>query len=59
MDECLAARNEGPAHHDEWDPDVGTDSLAYQTAGQLGCEKSNEEDLDGAQVSMADYSFVE
>ena len=54
MDESLAARNEGPAHHDEWDPDVGADSLAYQAAGQLGGEECNEEDLDGAVVSMPD-----
>lgn len=46
MDECLAACNEGPAHHNERDPDIGTDSLAYQTAGQLGGEERDEEDLE-------------
>lgn len=52
MDKRLAACDEGPAHHDERDPDIGTDSFAYQTAGQLGGEERDEENLDRTEVSM-------
>jgi hypothetical protein len=53
-EEGLGTGRDGPAAHEERDPDIGTKLLGDQTAGQLSREEGDEEDL----LLSATFSLV-